>query len=252
MMIEMIMDSLYEVKGVRAAAIVDNNGSIMFYKSHNIYDSEVFTHAGKAIIKTIESFELQSEEWSEFQALFEDGRLIVKRFDQMLLVTLVEVDTQLNFINVAIRVASKKIERLIKKHGIQVLNQQIQNGKNLSQTPENPAIYSTTSPVISPTATTELSSSGLAWSGIGVSGINSQVQVLTQHDSEILSECSKKLGRYVGPMARILVKKAVKRVSKGSTFSRKHLPMLIEELALEISNPQMRITFKNSLNNFID
>jgi hypothetical protein len=81
-------------------------------------------------------------------------------------------------------------------------------------------------------STPEVAGSGLSWSGLGTSSQMSAsgVSVADAASSTALSACTKCLAKAVGPMAKVFVKEAVRKIAPNQPFAKSMLPALIAEL----------------------
>jgi hypothetical protein len=87
-----------------------------------------------------------------------------------------------------------------------------------------------------------LASSGLSWSKTGGSAFSS-VAAADPAAGDLLARCSKELARHVGPMAKVYVEEAVRRLCPDSTFTLAQGPALLEELAGQIEDAGDRAGF---------
>jgi hypothetical protein len=87
------------------------------------------------------------------------------------------------------------------------------------------------------------SSSGLTWSGFASATGSSNIEVVDAAASAYLTKCSKELARFVGPMAKIYVKEAARRVSPTAPFALSMARALVEDLASHVSAPADRAAF---------
>jgi hypothetical protein len=91
-------------------------------------------------------------------------------------------------------------------------------------------------------------SSRLSWSGLDnakSSGVG--VAVADEPSSKVLSHVSKQLANYVGPMAKILTKEAVRKVCQDEPFSKERLTELVTVLASHIEDPAEAREFVTSM-----
>jgi hypothetical protein len=79
--------------------------------------------------------------------------------------------------------------------------------------------------------------SGVATSDVGVSDAAS---------STFLSACTRALAANLGPVAKMLVKEAVRKICAGRPFSRADGPALLDHLAATIENSDDRATFQRA------
>jgi hypothetical protein len=100
----------------------------------------------------------------------------------------------------------------------------------------------------------DLAKAGLAWSGVNSGSTvgsasavaTSDVGVADTASSAYLSACARALATSVGPMAKLLVKEAVRKVCAGRPFTRSDGPALLAHLVVAIDNPQDRETFQRA------
>lgn len=248
-----VLKTLYNVDGVRSATLLNSSGEVISHQSHSIYDTEVLNSASRFLIQALESFELQNEEWEEFNAEFEDGWVIVRRFKKAFLLIVTEDNIKLNFVSVAIRIAAKKINKIL-DDGLDLsagsgLDSSDNNSVEISHSTLSQAQKVIPShknvPPQSGMSASALSSSGLNWSGLGTSQIGqSMISVSNQDSSTFLTKCTDQLKKSMGPIARVIVKKAVRRISRGEPFSQKHFSLLLEELIQEIPKKSAQDEFR--------
>jgi hypothetical protein len=89
---------------------------------------------------------------------------------------------------------------------------------------------------------------GLAGSGLGWSGGAAGALAADQPSSDHLGVCARQLARHVGPMARIFVEEAVRRVCPDGPFTLSASRALADELATRIEDEEDRRSFLSSLN----
>jgi hypothetical protein len=95
---------------------------------------------------------------------------------------------------------------------------------------------------------TEVASSGLSWSGLGTSGMSaSGVAVADAESAAALTHCTKALARSVGPIAKIFVKDAVRRISPDRPFSKDQTKRLLAELTQHIENANDAAQFQRTV-----
>jgi hypothetical protein len=94
--------------------------------------------------------------------------------------------------------------------------------------------------------------SGIGWSGSTATGTGSgvgggsDVAVADTASSVFLSACTKALAASVGPMAKVFVKEAVRRVCGERPFSRADVPALLAHLASTIEDNDDRASFQRA------
>jgi hypothetical protein len=92
-----------------------------------------------------------------------------------------------------------------------------------------------------------LATSGLSWSQTGGSGISSKVMTADPASSAYLARSAKTLALYVGPMAKVFVEEAVRRVCQDSPFSMARAKPLAEDLAGQIDDTKERSAFLKAM-----
>ena len=102
-------------------------------------------------------------------------------------------------------------------------------------------------PVTDP-ARADLAKSGLSWSGVSAgSGVgNAEVGVADPASSAFLSACTKALAASIGPMAKVFVKEAVRKVCGERAFTRADGPAVLAQLAAAIDDSDDRAMFQRA------
>ena len=91
-----------------------------------------------------------------------------------------------------------------------------------------------------------LANSGLSWSKISNVGL-SRVAVADPAAGAYLVRCAKELAQFVGPIAKVYVEEAVRRVSPDAPFAMANARPLVEDLAAQIEDADDRGRFQRSL-----
>jgi hypothetical protein len=91
-------------------------------------------------------------------------------------------------------------------------------------------------------------SAGLSWSGVD-DGKNSRVgvPVADEHAMRLLSKLAKALAPFVGPMAKVFVKEAVRNVCRDAPFCNERIGDVVKLLEAQIADPSDRQQFTSSL-----
>ena len=87
-----------------------------------------------------------------------------------------------------------------------------------------------------------LANTGLSWSKVSGSGL-SGVAAADPASSAYLTRCARALALGVGPMARLYVEEAVRRLCPEAPFSLAQAGALREELATQLDDPDDRTAF---------
>lgn len=94
--------------------------------------------------------------------------------------------------------------------------------------------------------------SNLAWSGIGGSrGSSLGVAVADQESLELLTKLSKALAPFVGPMAKVFVKEAVREVCRDAPFSALHAQEVVRTLKSNIEYANDREQFAKTARSIV-
>jgi predicted regulator of Ras-like GTPase activity (Roadblock/LC7/MglB family) len=247
-----ILQGLMELAGVRATMVLDGTGQVVAHRGHSVYDRGVCEQVGTTVTKAIESIQLQQEDWETITAQFADGRILVRRVatrpDAPRLVLAVVADATLNasFATVALRVAANKVKGMIEGASSQP------PGASGSQ-PLGAAPGASSSILTPADSRPVLANTGLSWSSKssnlgshagGSGGGLSGVAVADPASSAFLARCAKELARHVGPIAKVYVQEAARRVSPEGPFSMSVARQLVDDLAGQIEDPKDRAQFR--------
>jgi hypothetical protein len=245
---ESILKGLRDLEGVNGTFLADTSGQIYAYNAESIYDVTLLGQVSKAIANAIDSVKLLQDDWDTITAQFTEGRLLLRSVPQSsrkgaapLTLALI-ADARLNpsFATVAIRVAIGRIKALVDANGIAppIASGGGVPGRVAVPSTEFSASLPVTTQSHSSAAVPDVASSGLSWSGFGgaSSMSGSGVSVADAASSTALTACTKCLAKAVGPMAKVFVKEAVRRVCPGQPFAKSMLPELIVELEKSIED----------------
>jgi predicted regulator of Ras-like GTPase activity (Roadblock/LC7/MglB family) len=250
-MLESILQGLREVEGVHAAMVVDPTASVIAYRAHAIYDLPVLQQVARSVVNAADSVQLIQDDWENLTAHFGEGKLLLRslrtaslgdRPRRYILAVIADATLNIAFVGVALRVAAGKLIA------------------ELEAAPTAPRSASASLPVPITTSSGahrmpsgdgswhELANSGLGWSGVSSgSGVgSSDVGVSDTASSTFLSACTKALAASVGPMAKVFVKEAVRRVCGDRPFSRADGPALLAQLAATIDDTDDRAMFQRA------
>ena len=240
---EAILQSLMELSGVSAALVFDSAGQLLGHRGHAVYDQNLCQHVSGALAKALDAVQLQQEDWETVTAHYADGKVVLRRVvaqDQTSVLAVI-ADGSLNasFATVALRVAAGKLKRFL------------EGGPASSSTPglgSSAGSASRPGPGGSGPADSRpnLANSGLSWSKISNVGL-SRVAVADPASGAFLTRCAKELAQHVGPIAKVYVEEAVRRVSPDAPFAIAQGKALVEDLAAQIEDPEDRAKFQKSL-----
>jgi hypothetical protein len=246
---ETILQGLLDMPGVNAAVLFDGAGRLLAHRGRSVYDRALCEQVGGPLARAIDSLQLQHEDWESASAQFADGTLLLRRLDTTSAgpcVLALVADATLNpaFATVAIRVSSNKLKRAL-DGGASSSAVGTGQGSSVGSLPTYPSPGPGGSQVGSSASGSRpvLASSGLSWSRTGSSGVTAA----DQPSSAYLSACAHELARHVGPMAKIFVEEAVRKVCPDLPFSLAASRALADELALRIEDDADRQAFLASL-----
>jgi hypothetical protein len=273
-----ILQGLRDLEGVHGTFVSDSAGQLLSYNAESIYDASLLQQVSKAVANAIDSVKLLEDDWDTITAQFSEGRLLIRSIPPSgrtkgppLTLSLV-ADTRLNpsFATVAIRVAIGKIKTLLESNGGNLPASALTNNAGMVPPMQSSAAGSpmaashpmtgsahvamgvptavAPAQTFSSVSTPEVAGSGLSWSGLGTSSQMSAsgVAVADAASSTALSACTKCLAKAVGPMAKVFVKEAVRKVTPNQPFAKGMLPALIAELEKGIEDGDDAKEFRKS------
>ena len=248
-MLEPILQGLRDVEGVQGAMVVDASAGVVAHRAHAIYDLAVLQQVARAVVNSIDSVQLIQDDWDMLTAHFGDGKLLLRslrvtgsRPRRYILTVIADSTLNVAFLGVALRVAASKL---------------------LGELEATPQVTSQSGPIPLATGSTggsgrvmladqsrpEFAKTGLSWSGNTSTGSgvgSSDVGVTDPSASTFLSGCTKALAASIGPMAKVFVKEAVRKVCGERPFTRADGPALIAHLAAGIEDSDDRASFQRA------
>jgi hypothetical protein len=250
---ETILQGLLDMAGVNAAVLFDGAGRLLAHRGKSVYDRTLCEQVGGPLARAIDSLQLQHEDWESATAQFADGTLLLRRVDTSSAgpcVLALVADSTLNpaFATVAIRVSSNKLKRALDggaaSSSVGGTGQASALGSLPSYSASAPA-QPGASQVGHPAAGSrpQLASSGLSWSRTG----SGAVMAADQAAAGYLTTCARELARHVGPMSKIFVEEAVRRVCPDLPFSLAASRALADELSTKIDDEGDRQAFLAAL-----
>jgi hypothetical protein len=257
---ENTLQSLLDLAGINAVMVYDGAGRLVAQRGKAVYDRALCEHVGGPISKAVDSIQLQHEDWEAVTARFGDGTLMLRSLGEVAgatYVLAVVADATLNpaFAAVAIRVAATKLKRLLAGvsavGGLSALPTSLGSsvgpptpGSSQLGAARGPGSSQLFPPGAHPASGSRpaLASSGLSWSRTGGSTFSS-VAVADPAASAFLTLAARELARHVGPMAKVYVEEAVRRLCADATFTLAQGPAVVEELSGQIEDPKDRAAF---------
>jgi predicted regulator of Ras-like GTPase activity (Roadblock/LC7/MglB family) len=236
-MIEPILQGLRDVDGVQGAMIVDSSAAVVAHRAHSIYDVTVLQQVARSVASSVDAIQLIQDDWDVLTAQFGDGKLLLRSLRvpgdnprRYILAVIADATLNMAFLGVALRVAAAKLLVELEPAPIDDAPLAIAEPDPTTEDPWAP----------------EPPRAGLSWAGAGTGVGGSDVGVVDGASAAYLSACSKALAASVGPMAKVFVKEAVRRVCGERPFSRADGPALLARLAETIEDPEDRATFQTA------
>lgn len=241
---EVILQSLMELGGVTAALVFDSAGQLLGHRGHAVYDQPLCAQVSAALAKALDAVQLQQEDWETVTAQYADGKIVVRKVvaagQTNVLAVVADGSLNASFATVALRVAAGKLKRLLE--GGPGGSSAAGLGSSAAAA-RSAASGSQASPADS---RPNLANSGLSWSKISNVGL-SRVAVADPAAGAYLARCAKELAQFVGPIAKVYVEEAVRRVSPDAPFSAAQSKALVEDLASQIEDGDDRAKFLKGL-----
>jgi hypothetical protein len=256
-----ILQSLTELSGVTAAMIYDGSGQLLGHRGHAVYDRAVCEHVGAALAKALDAVQLQQEDWETLTAHFADGKLVLRRVNASgrMHVLAVVADGSLNpsFATVAIRVAAGKLRRWVEggpsssaaaPSGAAGPSSSQVGGSRPGPAPGPGGSQPLPSPSGSqPFGDSRPNLAGNSWSRPASSSVSlSRVAFADPSSGAFLAACAKELAKHVGPIAKVYVEEAVRRVSPDAPFAMTAAAALVQDLAAQIEDPADQQKFQKA------
>jgi len=241
-MLEPILQGLRDVEGVQGAMIVDQAAAVIAHRAHTIYDLAVLQQVARSVVNSVDSVQLIQDDWDTLTAHFGEGKLLLRclrtaaaKPRRYVLVVIADSTLNAAFLGVALRVAATKLVTELESSPASTHGSGVPVAITGPGTGRHPADQSRP----------ELARSGLSWSGVhSGSGVGaSDVGVSDSASSTFLSACTKALAASIGPMAKVFVKEAVRKVCGERAFSRADGPALLSHLAAAIDDTDDRAMF---------
>lgn len=262
-----VLQGLQELEGVLGTIVLDNSGQVMAAKAHPAYDTTLLQQASRTIANAADAIQLLHEDWEGVTAGFSDGKLLIRNLKptgqpvNRARILAVIADARLNpsFAGVALRVAVSKLKSASDPGASMpgaasgfapMATSPIPPPPPLGAPPAPQMFHqSTPIPPMAHDPRGELGSTGHSWSGLsGSSSVaSSAIEVADAASSAFLTACTKALAQAVGPMAKVYVKEAVRRLWPDKPFSRNLRSALAAELEKHIEDPKDLAKFRNTV-----
>ena len=261
------LEELCAMQGVNGAFLLSDEGELIAYSAPAIYDGDTLSQAAKKLSRATESLSVQHSDWDTLVAHFEDSKLFVLKAEKFTLCVIADDTLNLPFLNVALKVAKNKIDKKMSKRSQGENTASAYAGypsrfseAHRSQTPSQAASLGSGSVEYSGSDAGFQSNlagsgagiqdtSGMLWSGIGGTGMQtSAVSVADESSSAMLTKITNALAVFVGPMAKVFVKEAVRKICPTEPFNMGYLQQLLAELEQQhISDPEDLKEFRDEI-----
>ena len=240
---ESILQGLLDLAGVNAAMVFDGSGRLVSQLGRAVYDRALCEQVSATLAKAVDSVQLQHEDWESITAQFADGKLLLRNLggsaggQSHVLAVVADPTLNPSFATVAIRVAANKLKKAIENPSAVSSASGSHPGASSSPGPAAPAGSqpgSSSRPV--------LANTGVSWSkssSVALSGVTAADPAAATY----LGRCAKELARFVGPMAKIYVEEAVRRVCPDGAFSMAAAKPLAMDLGSQIEDRKDRVKF---------
>jgi hypothetical protein len=265
---EPILQSVCELPGVTASFVFNLRGELAGLQGHAIYDQALLERVSQSLVKALESVQLQMTDWDTLTAHFDEGKLLLRNLgtgadgEGCVLAVIGDAQVTTPFAAVALRVAVQKLKKVLDGSAAQSsprlagaqqpmrsqpgVSQPGMSRPGISQPRSSPPGVSRPQSAAA-AAQAAVASSGMTWSKLSGSSGSSGIEVADAASSNFLTRCSKELARHVGPMSKIYVKEAVRRVSPSAPFALSLAKQLVDDLANQIEDREERIQFRKAL-----
>jgi hypothetical protein len=192
--------------------------------------------------------QLIHDDWDMMTAHFADGKLLLRslrtsgsRSRRYVLAVIADTTLNIAFLSVALRVAATKL--------LAELESAVPSPSSAVPSLATGSTGSGRIPIVDQSRPV-LEKTGLSWSGATTgtgSGVgSSDVGVVDSASSTFLSACTKALAASIGPMAKVFVKEAVRKVCGERPFTRADGPALLAHLAAGIEDSDDRASFQRA------
>jgi hypothetical protein len=239
-----ILQGLLDLAGVNAVLVLDGSGRLVAFRGKAVYDRPLCEQVGAALVKAIDSIQLQQEDWESIAASFSDGKLLLRALGSAgggphYLAVVADAALNPSFATVAIRVAANKLRKALE-------------GGAVTEVPAAPPTGAAgTGPRLTPPGSQPLPSDSrlVAATGVSWSKASSSVSVTAADPASaaFLARCTKELARAVGPMSKVYVQEAIRRISADASYSMALRDPLVEDLAAQIEDARDRAQFLEAL-----
>jgi hypothetical protein len=245
-----ILQGLLDLPGVNAALVLDAAGHLAAFRGKAVYDRALCEQVGLSLVKAIDCIQLQQEDWETVAAQFADGKLLLRTLGASgggphFLAVVADATLNPSFATVAIRVAASKLRKALDGGASSAVGAAPSVGGHSSVVlpPPLPASGS----LLPPSDSRVVANTGVSWSKAGSAVNITGISAGDPASAAYLARCTKALARAVGPMSKVYVQEAVRRISPEATYTMALRGKLVEELAGQIEDAEDRAQFLSAV-----
>jgi hypothetical protein len=240
-----ILQGLLDLPGVNAALVLDAAGRLAAFRGKAVYDRALCEQVGLSLVKAIDCIQLQQEDWETIAAQFSDGKLLLRTLGATgggphFLAVVADATLNPSFATVAIRVAANKLRKALEGGPTSAVSAAPGVGGHSSMVLPPPLPASGSQP---PSDSRVVANTGVSWSKTGSAVNITGISAADAASAAYLARCTKALARAVGPMSKVYVQEAVRRISPEATYTMALRGKLVEELAGQIEDAEDRAQF---------
>ena len=248
---ETILQGILDLGGVSATMVFDASGRLIGHRARAIYDRALCEQVSGTLVKAIDSIQLQQEDWESITAQFADGKVLLRNLGSgpagaHFVAVVADATLNPSFATVALRVAANKLKKALE--GGATSSPPGAAGSGVSGSQALPP--SGSQPLGNGQASDSrvLANTGVAWTkGSSSSAMLSGVMAADPASGAFLARAAKEMAKQIGPMSKVYVAEAVRRVCGDTPFAIAQRARLIEDLAGQIEDEADRKEFLQGL-----
>lgn len=266
-----ILNGLLSQEGVYGAVVFEESGDVLGALGSSIYDNELLSDVASDLSQSIDALQLVNPFWEMVEVQFDEGYVFLRLVSEpggeearKVLAVIAHTDVNKSFASVAARVTAQKIKKRLASSG-GALTLERTNASMSGVIPQGNFNGNTQNHSLDPIPDPSMSGSwaqsqvsqaaNLSMSGSWVTstsqagqaaGGNPKKPPITVADAPskaYLERSVKNLARYVGPMAKVFVKDAVRNICFDRPFSANDFQPLTIALAERIDGQASRSEF---------
>jgi hypothetical protein len=234
--------------------VIDRAATVIAHSAHSIYDLPVLAQVARSVGAAVDAIGLIQDDWELLTASFADGKLLLRslrtsgpRPRSYVLVVISDASLNVAFLGVALRVAAAKLVAELEVAPAAPPSAPVVPPSAPVAPPSMPAAAAAPEPVRSILAR---GSSGIHGDGVPPGSLGDVDVGGDPASAAFLTACTKALGRSLGPLAKLHIKEAVRKVCGERPFSRADGPALVAQVANVIEDSDDRATFQRATRAF--